>query len=369
QAVLTGSDRQDQTTFRFDHHINDKQSLSAYYYFTDEGTFNPFNNFQAAGANVPGFGSNSKQRFQQWNISHTWSISNTLVNEARFTYMREAQRTFNHSQHTNLVTDSCASAAAKPFCFTGVSDSSAISRLGLQKLGITPGLGAGREGVPEVVISGGFTIGNNFEGELPQVGNSFQWSDNLTKVKGNHTIKVGADVRRMRFDQTLFFEVSGYYNYFGGGTNDAGYADLYPNYLLGLPDTYQQGAAQNENVRTTAVYLFAQDSWKIRPNLTLNYGLRWELNTPLTDIGHHVQTFRPGQVTQIYPCQISPYGASLIGTTDCSGVFPTCLVVPGDRGVHRGMTQTYFKAFAPRIGLAWSPGHSGKTSIRAGWGM
>src|SRR5581483_5399205 len=65
QAVLTGSDRQDQTTCRFDHHINDKQSLSAYYYFTDEGTFNPFNNFQAAGANVPGFGSNSKQRFQQ----------------------------------------------------------------------------------------------------------------------------------------------------------------------------------------------------------------------------------------------------------------------------------------------------------------
>jgi len=56
QGVLTGSDRSDQATVRFDHRINAKQNFSAYYYFTDEDTFNPFNNFQAAGANVPGFG-------------------------------------------------------------------------------------------------------------------------------------------------------------------------------------------------------------------------------------------------------------------------------------------------------------------------
>ena len=379
QAVLTGSDRQDQVTFRLDHRLNDKQNLTAYYYFTDETTFSPFNNFQAAGANVPGFGASSKQRFQQYNVSHSWTISNSLVNEARFTYMREAQGIFNHSEHTNNVTDSCVSAAAKPFCFTGVSDASAINDPAnnplagtpfANKIGITPGLGPQREGVPDVTISGGFTIGNNFEGELPQVGNSFQWSDSLTKIKGNHTMKFGADARRMRFDQTLYFEVSGYYNYFGGGTNDAGFSDLYPNYLLGLPDTYQQGAAQKENVRTTSVYLFGQDSWKIRPNVTLNYGLRWELNTPLTDIGQHVQTFRPGQSTSIYPCQISAYGQALLGgVTDCTGVFPTGLVVPGDKGVPPGLTSTYYKAFAPRVGIAWSPGHSGKTSIRAGWGL
>src|SRR5947209_4651388 len=335
QGVLTGTDRQDQSTFRFDHRINDKQNFSAYYYFTDETLFNPFNNFQAAGANVPGFGASTKQRFQQWNLSHTWTLSNSTVNEFRFAYMREAQLTFNHSQKTNLLQNSCASSAAQPACFTGVSDSqfvnAQIAANGWSRLGISPGLGPNHEGVPDVTISGGFTIGNNFEGEIPQVGNSFQWSDNLTKVKGNHTFKFGADVRRMRFDQTLFFEVSGYYNYFGGGTNDTQYSDLYPNYLLGLPDTYQQGAAQKENVRTTGVYLFAQDSWKVRKTVTLNYGLRWELNTPLTDIGRHVQTFRPGQSTNVYPCQISPYGQSLIGTTDCTSVFPTGLVVPGDK--------------------------------------
>ena len=368
-TVLSDRDRQDQGTLRVDHHINDRQNLSAYYYLTDETHFEPFNNFQAAGANMPGFGDTTKQRFQQYNLTHTWTISNSMVNEARFVYMREAQGTFGHSQHTNLVTNSCTSAAAQPSCFTGVSDSSAINNLGLSRLGITPGLGPNREGVPDISISGGFTIGNNFEGEIPQIGNSFQWSDSITKIHGNHTFKFGADVRRVRFDQHLYFEVNGFYNYFGTGVSDVGFNDLYPNYLLGLPDQYQQGAAQVENVRDTAVYTFAQDSWKIRPNLTLNYGLRWEYNSPLTDIGHHVQTYRPGQQDTVYPCQISPYGASLIGTTDCTSVFPTGLVVPGDKGVPPGLTQNYYKAFAPRIGIAYSPGTSGKTSIRAGWGM
>jgi hypothetical protein len=379
QAVLTGHDRSDQVTFRFDHHISDKQQFSAYYYFTDQFTSNPFNNFQAAGANVPGFGATVKQRFQQWNLSHTWTLNNNTVNEFRFTYMREAQGTFNHSINTNNVIDSCSSAAAKPFCFTGVSDAEAVNNPAnnplagtafSSKIGITPGLGPSREGVPDVTIAGGFTIGNNFEGEIPQIGNSFQWSDSLTKVKGSHTMKFGGDVRRMRFDQHLFFEVNGYYNFNGGGTNDTGFTDLYPNYLLGLPDIYQQGAANTENVRNTGVYLFGQDSWKIRPNLTLNYGLRWELNTPLTDIGKRVQTFRPGQVTSVYPCQISPYGQALLfGESDCNTVFPTGIVFPGDKGVPAGLTQTYYKAFAPRIGIAYSPGSSGKTSIRAGWGM
>ena len=375
-TVLSERDRRDQGQFRFDHRINDKQNFSAYYYVTDESDFSPFNTFQAAGANMPGFGDTIGQRNQQYNLSHTWTISNSLVNEARFTYMREAQGTFGHSQHTDLVTNSCTTAAAQPYCFTGLSDSTAISSVGLTRLGITPGLGPNREGVPDISISGGFTIGNNFEGEIPQVGNSFQWTDSITKVKGSHTFKFGADVRRMRFDQHLYFEVSGFYNYFGTGVNTTGFSDLYPDYLLGIPDQYQQGAAQVENVRETSIYTFAQDSWKIRPNLTLNYGLRWEFDSPLNDIGHHVQTFRPGQNSTTYPCQLSQYSVQYFNslgfpgaTCDNTGVFPTGLVVPGDKGVPSGLTQTYYKALAPRIGVAWSPGKSGKTSIRAGWGM
>jgi hypothetical protein len=367
QAVPTGADNQDQFTIRIDHKINDKQNFTAYYYYTDDATIDPFDNFEAAGANVPGFGAAVDSRYQQINLSHTWTVTNSVVNEARFTYMREGQLGFQLPQMTGPVTGSCPGGASQ-FCFTGLSDSSAVNALaadpstGDPKFGITPGLDTHRTGVPFITISGGPIIGNNAEGQLPQVGNSFQWSDNLTWVKGNHTMKFGADVRRQRFDQTLYYNVNASMTFDSSGadavlTDDA---DNYPGFLLGLVDSFGQGGAQKENVRSTSIYPFVQDSWKVRPNLTLNYGLRWELDTPLTDIGGHVQTFRPGQSTTVYPCD-----PAVTDPSEC----PTGLVVPGDKGVPAGMTQTYYKAFAPRIGIAYSPGDSGKTSIRAGWGM
>jgi len=360
QVAPVHRDRTDQFTVKVDHRINDKQNFSAYYYFTDSTLFDPFARFQAGGANVPGFGANTKDRYQQWNLNHTWTISNSLVNDARFTYFRESQGTFLHPQSTHLVQDSCKTVPSSQ-CFNDGAPGNPT--------GIHPNLGPDREGVPFISISGGVNIGNNFEGEIPQTGNTFQWSDNLSWVKGTHTMKFGADIRRQRFDQTLFFNVNGEEEYFGGGPNDVLGDNLYPNYLLGLPDFYSQGSAQTENVRSTIYALFAQDSWKIRSNITLNYGLRWELFTPLTDISHRVQTFRTGQSTAIYPCQLSAQSQADLGTSDCSSVFPTGLVVPGDQGVPNAMTTTYYKTFAPRIGIAYSPGTSGKTSIRAGWGM
>jgi hypothetical protein len=388
QAVPTNSDNQDQFTVRIDHRINDHQNFSFYYYYTDDKNLAPFYNFQASGANIPGFGALVGSRYQQFNPSHTWTISNAIVNEARFTYMREGQLTFQHPQTTNAVQSSCSSAAAQAVCFNGTSDSNAgatsiVSQLGTNpQYGITTGLPASHTGVPFVDISGGFAIGNGWEGELPQVGNSFTWADNLTWVKGNHTTKFGVDVRRDRFDQTLYYNVSGQFTFDGSTSNSIQYNDNYASYLLGLADSYVQGSAQRENIRSTGVYLFAQDSWKINPSLTLNYGLRWELDTPLTDVLHHVQTFRPGQNSTVYPCQLTPDEQASFGATTCAdaGVEPTGLVVPGDKGVPPGMTQTYYKAFAPRIGIAYSPnfkdgtlakifGANGKTSIRSGWGL
>jgi hypothetical protein len=368
--------RGDQFTVRLDHRLNREQNLSLYYYLDDDHTVSPFAVFQAAGANVPGFGSITNERFQQWNISHTWTISNTTVNEFRFNYNREAQRTFQHPVFTTSVQNSCPPApswllAAFPSgvpCFDDGNPGNPT--------GIHPNLGPQHEGLPFIQVSGGFTIGNNGEGELPQVGNSFQWSDSISKVFGNHSLKFGGDVRRQRFDQLLYFDVNGEFFVDQTSTNSTLGDTAFSDYLLGLPGSYGQGSAQIENVRSTGLYLFAQDSWKIRPNLTLNYGLRWELNTPIADISKHVQTFRPGQVSSVYPCQLSAanvaYFAGLgVTSPDCdnTGVVPTGLVIPGDAGVPNGLTQTYYKAFAPRIGVAWSPGTSGKTSIRAGWGL
>ena len=375
QAVPVSADTQNQFTVRLDHHINARQNFSFYYYFTNDTNFQPFYDFQASGANIPGFGANVGSRYQQFNPSHTWTISNSLINEARFTYMREGQLTFQHPQSTNLVQDSCLSPAAQAVCFTGTSDSnsgpnSIVGQFGTSpQYGITTGLPANRQGVPFIGVSGGFAIGNGWEGELPQVGNSYMATDSLTWVKGTHTMKFGADVRRAQFDQTLYYNVSGEYTFNSTTENSVLYNDNYPGYLLGLDDSYSQGSAQREDIRNTGVYVFAQDSWKIKPSLTLNYGLRWELDTPLADALHHVQTFRPGQNSTVYPCVLTTAEQASLGASDCAtaGVQPTGLVVPGDSGVNAGLTQTYYKAFAPRIGLAYSI--NPKTTIRGGWGL
>jgi hypothetical protein len=383
QAVPLGHEHSDQFTVKVDHELTKNQRLSGYYYFTQHHLEKPFARFQAGGGNLPGFGDLTDDRTQQVNISHSWTIGATAVNEARFTFFREGQGTFLHPQHTALVQDSCKTVPAAN-CFADPSN---------PDLGIHPNLGASREGVPFVNIdSGSLTFGNNFEGELPQRGNTFQWSDNFSKTIGRHDLKFGGDIRYQKFDQTLFFDISGQYFYFGGGTNDpdlevtqpdgSTVQSLFPNYLLGLPDEYGQGSAQEELVRSKAVYLYAQDSWKLKPNLTLNYGLRWELTTPLADAGQKVQTFRPGQVSTVYPCELSPISPVFGPGNDCNntGVVPVGLVVPGDKGIPNGLSETYYKSFAPRIGLAWSPGARdgvlghlfggpGKTSIRAGFGI
>jgi hypothetical protein len=365
QGVSLRPETSDQFKIKIDHQLTKNQRLSGYYYFTDHYLAKPFAKFQAGGANLPGFGDLTNERIQQLNLSHTWTVGSTAVNELRFTFFREGQGTFLHPQHTALVQDSCKTVAAAN-CFADPAN---------PDLGIHPNLGASREGVPYVNIAGGFSVGNNFEGELPQKGNTYQVSDTYSKVIGNHSVKFGGDFRTNQFDQRLYFNINGSYYIYGGGPNDTVSNDLFANYLLGLNDNYIQGSAQDELVRSKAFYLFAQDSWKLRSNLTLNYGLRWELNTPMKDIGQKVQTFRPGQNSTVYPCVTAL-------ASDCltAGVLPTGLVVPGDPGVPAGLTSTYYKSLAPRIGLAWSPdakdgflgklfGGPGKSSVRAGFGI
>ena len=105
--------------------------------------------------------------------------------------------------------------------------------------------------------------------------------------------------------------------------------------------------------------------------------MRWELTPPFHDRYNRIETFRPGQMTRVYPCQLAPGDPLLdkLGTTDCNPgspggfVFPEGIVYPGDKGVPDGLTDTYYKGFSPRVGMAWSPGGSGKTSIRAGFGI
>jgi len=413
QDVVKSTDRGDQFQIRLDHNLSNTQKLSFYYYFDDDNTLDPFAIFQLAGGSLGNFPGRIITHAQQVNASHSWTIGSTAVNEFRFTYFREAQPQFYTPTVTNAVTASCGSAVPAAQCFGGTSDTPLVDSTGAPLgspanpntpvcpgfgCGIHPGLGSKFEGVPFVTLNGTVGLfGNNFEGQLPQTGNTFQFNDNYSKIIGKHSFKFGGDVRYQRFDQNLFFNVNGEYIFGPGGNNDTGATDPFANYLLGLPVSYSQGSANTELVRSTSVYLFAQDSWKLKPNVTLNYGLRWEVNTPLTDIGKKVQRFNPGQNSTVFPCDLTtgypaPSDSSFSSLLQFSvpgapkptcantGTTPTGLVVPGDKGVPGGLFSTYYKAFAPRIGLNWSPGWKdgalasltggpNKTTVSMGWGL
>jgi Carboxypeptidase regulatory-like domain len=393
QVTPNKTDSGDQFQIRVDHNWSNNQKTSVYYYFDNDNTLDPFAKFQASGATTGNFPGDYATRTQQLNITHTSTIGSTAVNEFRFSYFREGQLMFDSPTRTNAIQASCGTGAASAFCFTGTSDTALTDDSG-NLLGTNPdyglhsGLGPSKEGVPFISVGGGFSIGNNFNGQLPQTGNTYQFSDNYSKIIGTHSLKFGVDTRYQMFNQLLYFDVNGDLGFLSSASSptgdDLGYSDAYPNYLLGLGNSFFQGSAQHELVRSTSIYLYAQDSWKIKSNVTLNYGVRWEMNTPLTDIGQKVQTFRPGQVSTIYPCTLpttSPlYVAGSVTNCDEAGVTPVGLVFPGDKGVPEALTNTYYKGFAPRLGLNWSPGWTdgwlgkltggpGRTSVSMGYGI
>jgi hypothetical protein len=369
----------DQFTARIDHTLTANQRLTGFYYFDDRLFQDPFASNSASGANLPGFGAIDEGRVQQINLTHNWIASPTTIVETRGVYFRQSFSRFNSPLNSVAVQDSCGSLLAPEFCFANPAFPGA---------GIRPGLGIPHEGVPYIGLTGGVAMGNNYQGELPQLVNTFQWTQSVSKVAGNHTIKFGSDLRRQLYNMTNYGALNGQFNFFPGGPNDVGIESQVPNFLLGLPAFFYQTSASFSKFRNTALYLYAQDSWKLRPNLTLNYGLRWEFTNPPADSLGRTQMVRFGQPGRVFPCRLAP-GNPLIaefGDDDCNpggpaqAVFPLGLVVPGDEGVPPGLTQTYWKAFAPRLGLAWSPaaksgwlkkltGEAGDTSVRMGWGL
>jgi hypothetical protein len=175
---------------------------------------------------------------------------------------------------------------------------------------------------------------------------------------GRHTFKFGFDGRRFHVTNPFNAVNNGSFGFGGNGvfsTHDPG-----ADFLLGIPDGFTQSSGGFVDASGQMAYTYAQDSWKVRPNVTVNYGIAWQINTPTTDHfngDRAINCFRAGEQSAIFPTA------------------PAGLVFPGDNGCSASGYYTGFTHFAPRLGLAWSPnlgrisGGPGKMSIRAGAGI
>jgi hypothetical protein len=308
--------------------------LNAYYFIDDFSDNDPYPTGQG-GANVPGFNALNTGRGQLITLGDTKTFGASAVNELRLSFMRSA----------NVV--------GEPQGGVGPTLASQGFQTGVGTPGIVP-LRPDIEGVENVVFNS-FVMGVPIT-NLAQWNNTFGISENYSKVMGNHSMKFGFSGSYEQVNVNPNPTANGSF-LFAGTETGLDFAD----FLIGVDSNYNQAQSGAYYERHKYWSLFAQDSWRIRPNLTLNYGVRYERMNYWYEKYNQMPTFVLGQQSQVYPQ--APLG----------------VVYPTDNGIPSTLAPGANK-FSPRLGLAWSPnkttgllgrilGGPGKTSIRTGYGM
>lgn len=322
--------RDDKGALRVD--VNTRLGNAYGYYFADDYRVNnPYPTGQG-GADVPGFNALNQGRAQLMALSLTTIFGADAVNEFHFSYMRNAN---NMGQPLGGVGPSLASQG-----FTSG---------GAGIVALAPAI----EGVENLAFND-FTLGVDTTG-LEQWNNIYQWIDNYSRVEGQHNFKFGGEFHLDQIDTHADVINNGNFA-FNGSETGLDFAD----FLLGIASSYTQGQANSFYNRNHYVGLYGQDSWKLRPNLTANYGIRWDVIEPWSEKYNQLQTLVAGEQSVVFP------GA------------PVGLVFPGDAGVPSTLAAVHHTNFSPRIGLAYAPnprngnwllGRPGETSLRSGFGL
>jgi hypothetical protein len=334
-----------QYDLRIDHMLSSKQSVFTRWTSKNQTAVSP--NFFLLPAD------NSFENTRNLVVSHNYVIRPTLVNEARVGYSSDDAAT-SYGFDGRKITNDLGFKGLAPLTFNGLTEVDFATTA-------TTNFGKGK---PNLSLS-----------------RNLQINDNFTWTKGRHTMKFGADFRRLRLSASLSFIGSDNYGTF---TFDGRFANHdYADFLLGLPSHSSQANVSNDiNGRSWHYGFYGQDSFKVNQRLTLEYGLRWEYHPPFKDEGFNITNFdrsvpRTGRV--IIPSDPQALKitapAFLLSINACPapvalGGIPCTPFLPANKaGFPEALRFSWKKDFDPRFGFAYRPFGGTKTVIRGGFGI
>ena len=334
---------------RIDHNFNSK--FSVFGHFVDESVQQTFGQSLWAWSNTPVQGTTFGNPSYSGVIHTTYAISPTLLNEVAFNY--NGNRII--ISPTGLV--SAPSGFTFHRLFTGPNSDNRIPNISLQGSTLTQ-------------------FGNN-SWPWYNKADDYQIRDDVSWTKGAHQMKIGGSWAIYKKAQDLFGQTQGGFN-FGGGFTGLDFAD----FLLGESSGYGELAVQDRgfwNNVSTALYF--QDNWRVNKRLTLNLGLRWDGVPHTYEAKNRMGNFYPNLYDTTKPAildangNISPTSPDLGGSPNpilkAAGTqfYLNGIGIPGTTpGVPKGLVNTQWAAFGPRIGWAYDLTGSGKTVFRGGFG-
>jgi hypothetical protein len=306
--VRSEQHRTQQGTVRVDHVFDAGDSLFARYSASSETGFMP--------QNLPGFGAYHDNMAQNGGLNWNHIFTPNLVNTAsagvsRLTMFRQSEN--------------------------NVTGNDIVSQLGIQGVGFG---GAGASGAPYFNVQGYSGLGDTYLATPMHAWSTIlEGRDTLSWQHGRHSWKFGGSYRRYIWPMWGFFQNRGYYQFTNGFTSQTltndGTGSGLASFLLGLPVVRQaQAGVPSMNLRHWSADAFLQDTWRITPHTTLEYGLRYEFMSPLID------TFRSWSNLLVENGQLHAF-------------------IGGQNGTPRGLTYPNKLNFAPRVGLTHQFGDSG----------
>lgn len=354
---------------RIDLVLNDKNKVFARFIYNRDSVTSPYGSF-VLGSNLPKADITDARPGRAWAVNWTSNINPTTVNEFTWGF---GKNVINISPTSGVLTRSFNNLSGLPVLYPGAITNDFIPSFNF-------------EGTRIANANGNFGTSN---APFFNYNTSIEFIDNLSKVINNHVVKVGGYAQRSRKDQSSFAANNGNYDFSDSPNNPSDTGFGFANAAVGVYNNFNQASQRvSGKYRYTNVEWYAQDTWKVTPRLTLDYGLRFYWIQPQYEAQQLTSNFLqslydPAAAPRLYypalqggvkvavdranPSDVRPsYAiANLVPNT---GNLLNGLVQPG-RGISKYLTKNRGISYSPRLGFAYDVTGQQKFVVRGGAGI